>query len=109
MTSAYLYPEAKTPQWEMGKDRRRSARSPCVAISWIWSPTADDCDAERREVSAVNLSRHGLAFRTSKPVPTGSFQMVQIALGEQTLTSEVRIIACRQTEAGDYEIGAAFC
>lgn len=109
MTSAYLYPKAKTPQWELSKDRRRSARSPCVATSWIWSPTADNCEAERCEVSAVNLSRHGLAFRASKPVATGSFQMVRIALGDQTLTSEVRIISCRQTDAGDYEIGAAFC
>lgn len=108
MTTAYLYPQAGTPQWEPGKDRRRSERKPCVAASWIWSPTADS-EAERSEVSAINLSRHGVAFVTDQPYPVGSFQMVQIALGSQTITSEVRIISCRPAEDGGYEIGAAFC
>ncbi len=109
MTSAYLYTStSKTGTKEPGEERRRSVRYPRVADAWIWSPTATD-EEERLEVTAVNLSRHGVAFDLDTPVATGSFQMIEIALGEQRLVSEIRIVSCRKLENGQYEVGAAFC
>ena len=109
MTSPYLYASKDRDHTrESGEERRRSVRHPRVADAWIWSPTADASDA-RQEVTAVNLSRHGVAFDLEHPVPSGSFQMIEIALGEQRLVSEIRIISCRQLDNGQFEVGAAFC
>lgn len=109
MTSPYLYaPKPKASPQEPGEERRRSVRYPRVADAWIWSPTAD-VDEDRQEVTAVNLSRHGVAFDLERPVASGSFQMIEIALGEQRLVSEIRIISCRKLDSGQYEVGAAFC
>lgn len=109
MTSPYLYaPTPKAGDDTPGEERRRSVRYPRVADAWIWSPTSDPEDA-RQEVTAVNLSRHGVAFDLDAPVATGSFQMIEIALGEQRLVSEIRIISCRELDDGQFEVGAAFC
>jgi len=89
-------------------DRRRSERTPHVVEAWIVSPTATRAD-ERREVRALNLSRHGVGFEIGAAMPVGSFFVVEIGVGEQRLRSEVRIISCRRTETGAFEIGAEFC
>lgn len=110
MTSPYLYaPTPKSSVDEPSEERRRSVRYPRVADAWIWSPTAANPEDERQEVTAVNLSRHGVAFDLAHPVASGSFQVIEIALGEQRLVSEIRLISCRKLEDGQYEVGAAFC
>ncbi len=89
-------------------DRRRSARVPHVAEAWVCSPT--DFDLEKKiEVRAVNLSRHGVAFDVDSDMATGSFKMIEIGIGDQRVRTEVRIISCRQTEDGHFEVGAEFC
>ena len=90
-----------------GEDRRRSTRKPHVAEAWVASPTATRAD-DRLEVTALNLSRHGVAFEVPKPLPEGAFYVVVIGVGEQRLSSEVRIIACRKV-GNLYEVGAEFC
>ena len=89
-------------------ERRRSARRPHVVQGWVVSPTATRED-ERREVQGLNLSRHGVGFELSTPMPVGTFFAMEIGVGDQRLRSEVRIISCRQGASGAYEIGAEFC
>jgi hypothetical protein len=89
-------------------ERRRSPRIPHVIEAWINSPTATDGD-ERREVTCMNLSRHGAAFLFHQPLPTSAFYVLEIGLGDQQMISEVRIISCKAMETGQYEIGAEFC
>ena len=92
---------------DKGSDRRRSSRKPHVAEAWVSSPTATRAD-DRVEVTALNLSRHGVAFEVPTPRPEGSFYIVEVGVGEQRLSSEIRIISCRKVE-GVYEVGAEFC
>jgi hypothetical protein len=90
------------------KERRRSERKPHVVEAWISSPTATDL-ADREEVTAINLNRHGLAFEADGPLPLSTFYLIDIAMGEQRMYSEIRIISCRPTANGRSEIGAEFC
>ena len=90
-------------------DRRRSERTPRVLDAWICSPTAADPLEEREDVTAVNLSRHGVAFTLGHTVATGTFYVIEVGLGVQQVISEVRIVSCRQTEEGLFEVGAEFC
>jgi hypothetical protein len=78
-----------------------------VAEAWVSSPTATRAD-DRVEVTALNLSRHGVAFEVPTPLPEGSFYIVEVGVGEQRLSSEIRIISCRKV-GGVYEVGAEFC
>ena len=89
-------------------DRRRSLRTPHVAEAWIASPTATSTE-EKKEVTALNLSRHGVGFELARPVPVGTFHVIEIEMGDQRLVSEMRIISCRAGENGTYEVGAEFC
>jgi hypothetical protein len=99
----------KSASGTLEDDRRRSERCPYVAEAWIWSPTSTD-PADRIEVTSLNLSRHGLGFSMPTPLPTGSFHMVEIGVGPQRITSEIRIISCRwDEELQTHEIGAEFC
>src|SRR3954454_19167840 len=90
-----------------GADRSRSLRRPHVAEAWVSSPTATRAD-DRLEVTALNLSRHGVAFEVTKPMPVGSFYIVEVGVGDQRLSSEIRIISCRKVD-GMYEVGGEFC
>src|SRR3954463_13027370 len=89
-------------------DRRRSARVPHVCESWISSPTATDPE-DKQEVTAVNISRHGVGFELAKAMPVGAFYVIEIGVGEQRLRSEVRLVSCKRNEAGMFEVGAEFC
>ena len=91
------------------KDRRRSERTPRVLDAWICSPTATDPCEEREEVTAVNLSRHGVAFALEHTVATGTFYVIEVCLGVQNVVSEIRIVSCRETDDGVFEVGAEFC
>ena len=90
------------------KDRRRSERRPHVVEAFVWSPTATDPN-DREEVTSIDLSRHGLAFNLTHELPTGAFYMTEIAIGDQKILAEVRIISCRATDDGAYQVGAEFC
>ena len=88
-------------------DRRRSQRKPHVVQAWIASPTALDPE-DRREVTSVNVSRHGVEFESNHAVATGTFHVIDIAMGSQQIRTEVRIENCRKLENGRYGIGAEF-
>jgi hypothetical protein len=88
-------------------DRRRSQRTPHIVEAWISSPTATD-PKDREEVRSVNLSRHGVAFEYRTDLPLGTFHVIEVALGENQMRTEVRIMYCRNMGDGSFEIGAEF-
>jgi hypothetical protein len=90
------------------KDRRRSERKEHVVEAWIVSPTATRA-TERFEVTAMNMSRHGVCFSLARAIPSGSYYMIEVMMGDQKILSEVRIISCRKDAAGRYDVGAEFC
>jgi hypothetical protein len=90
------------------ENRRRSLRKPYCIEAWLSSPTAGEGD-ERLEARAVNLSRHGIRFDTSQPLPVGCFYMIEVGMGEQRIHSEIRIVSSRQVDTNRHSIGAAFC
>jgi PilZ domain len=89
-------------------ERRRSERKPYTVEAYIISPTATDPN-QRKEVTSVNLSRHGLAFDFTEALAKKTYWMIEIDMGDQRLISEIRIMACRAIENGLYQIGAEFC
>src|ERR1700712_5784174 len=89
------------------ENRRRSERRPHVAEAWLASPTSSD-PSDRLEVSSLNLSKHGIAFEVPVAIPTGSYYRLQLGMGMQRMTTEVRIISCRAGDASHY-VGAEFC
>jgi hypothetical protein len=89
-------------------ERRRSEREPFVFEAFIISPTATN-PYERREVTSINLSRHGVAFDFTEPLAKQTYFRIEIGMGGQKLISEIRIVSCRPIEDGMYQIGAEFC
>jgi hypothetical protein len=89
-------------------DRRRSIRAPHVAEAWIASPTSTSPE-DRLDAMTLNLSRHGIGFELACPLSEGTFWVMELTIGAQQITSEVRICTCRKSETGLYEIGAEFC
>jgi hypothetical protein len=93
-----------------GADRRRSPRVPSVIEAWL-SPVGKGDRDQRLEIASMDLSRHGVGFCIYRELPLGSSHVVEIALGEQRLVSEVRIVFCHpfEGEPGLFQIGAEFC
>jgi hypothetical protein len=91
-----------------GFDRRRSPRAPHVAEAWLSSPTST-ADEDRLDAMSIDLSRHGAGFELACPLPEGTFWVLELAVGDQKLTSEVRVANCRKNDTGLYEIGVEFC
>jgi hypothetical protein len=89
-------------------ERRRSERQAYVVEAFIISPTARS-DSERKEVTSINLSRHGIAFDFDQPLAKKTYYRMEIVLGGRITTTEVRIVSCRPIEEGMYQIGAEFC
>ncbi len=92
---------------DSNENRRRSERRPYVIEAFLSSPTAVE-PVQRIEATAVNLSRHGIAFDIEQPLPTGCFYTIEVGMGDQRLVAEVRIVSCRQTDENIYAIGASF-
>ena len=107
MTLRTLYP-LPTKRKPDESNRRRSDRVRHVVDAWVTSPT-DFNHTEAIEAKSLNVSRHGVAFETTRELPTGSFWIIEIAMGEQQMTSEIRIISSHPIEGGKFEIGAEFC
>lgn len=91
-----------------GNERRRSPRTPHVAEAWLSSPTST-APEDRLDAMSLNLSRHGAGFELACPLPEGTFWVLELGVGDQKLTSEVRVANCRKNETGLYEVGVEFC
>jgi len=104
-TGPALVPEAPPP---VEKDRRRSARAARNTDAWLRSPTAKN-PRDREHATIVNQSRHGVSLRVQRPLPTGTYYILQIGEAELTKLTEVRIVSCRKGEEGVFVVGAQFC
>ena len=91
----------------LAEDRRRTGRKPTECAAWIASPTPGKGE-EPLDVTAVNLSRHGVLFTADRPLPAGTYHRVKIALGEQEIAGEMRVLHCRRDADGRYDIGGEF-
>ena len=87
-------------------ERRRDARKVQTCDAFVASPTDPD-PARRWEVASVNLSRHGIAFTSPKPLPARGYFKIDLGFGPQRLVREVRVTHCRPAEGG-FEVGAEF-
>jgi hypothetical protein len=98
----------ETPAITEGKsDRRRSPRKSHIIEAWISSPTAK-AEGERLEVTAIDLSKHGVAFDTLFPLPVHAFFVIEIGFGDQRLCCEIRTVSCRPMGQRLFHIGAEF-
>jgi hypothetical protein len=100
-------PAIQTVSPEKKDERRRSERKPYTVEAFIISPTATE-KSDRKEVTSVNLSRHGVAFDFTEALAKKTYWTIEIDMGNQQLKTEIRIIACRAIENGIYQIGAEF-
>jgi hypothetical protein len=89
-------------------ERRRSQREAYVVEAFIVSPTATNPE-QRREITSINISRHGVAFDFTEPLARKTYYVIEIIMRGQKLVCEIRIASCRPIEDGLYQIGAEFC
>jgi hypothetical protein len=85
-------------------DRRRSHRLQYAVEASLWKD-----GVEHFPIHTCNLSRHGVGMLVDRPLEPETFYVIELALGPKTITSEIRIISCRKTEDGRFEVGAEFC
>jgi hypothetical protein len=91
-------------------ERRRSERQPHVVQAHICCSADAALGSPRREVTSVNVSRHGIAFDFDQPLPRETRYTIEIDLyGQQRLVASIRIVSCLPIEDGMYQIGAEFC
>jgi hypothetical protein len=87
------------------RDRRTGARQPLGVVGVLTETNASD---KQLEVSIVNVSLQGCAFRSPVPFRPGSTYTMRIGTGGLHLTSTLRVISSRDRAEGDYDIGARF-
>ena len=91
------------------EERRRSVRRPTVCEAWVRSPT--DTDDTKIEVTALDLSRHGVGFESRQPLVEGCFYWIELEIGDKQIAQEVRITSCLESDdvPGVYRVGGKFC
>jgi hypothetical protein len=88
-------------------ERRRSPRKPHMIEAWISSPTRTR-DTDRLEATAIDLSKHGVAFDTTVAIPIHTYYVIEIGFGDQRLCCEIRTVTCRPAGPKLFHIGAEF-
>jgi len=88
-------------------DRRRSHRDPCPALAWL-APQSGKIGARQQQVAVSDLSLHGVGFISDEPLEMDAVHWIVIGTGSLHVSSRARVIACRQREAGGYDVGAEF-
>lgn len=90
------------------EERRRSPRRPTVCEAWVRSPT--DTDDTKLEVSALDLSRHGVGFESTVPLAVHCFYWIELGIGDKQIAQEIRVTSCVADDlAGVYRVGGKFC
>jgi len=88
-------------------ERRRSERKPHIIEAWL-RPGVESA-AEPIEVTGLNISQHGAGFVARQELRAGTFWWVEIGLGTQRMSTEIRVVSCRENDTGGYAVGAEFC
>jgi hypothetical protein len=63
---------------------------------------------EAWEVRVFNLSRFGAGFISTEPLQLGTEMRLRIGRGPIRRARLIRIVACRESDAGTYAVGAEF-
>lgn len=86
------------------RERRRGNRQSLGVLGVL---TEQNCDTQL-EVSVLNVSLHGCAFRAPVAYRPGAVYTMRIGTGPLHLTSTIRIISSRDRADGLFDVGAKF-
>jgi len=89
------------------QERRRSSRDPYSVVAWL-SPDAETKNGRQRQVLVTNLSLHGVGFTASTALDVGAIHWIVVGAGPLRASSRLRVVNCRQKQAGGYEVGGEF-
>lgn len=100
-------PAALRPTDAPGDERRQSQRALAVVPALLRS--LDELRPTSQQVLVIDLSLHGVGFRSSRKISVGS--MFEIEIGESTLRLASRMTIVRSVLRldGMYDIGGEFC
>ena len=88
-------------------DRRRSLRHPLGATGTV---TLDDSPTDPRQlqVMVMNVSLHGVGFRSPVEFAEGAVFQVRIGAGPLHLSSKFQVVSARMRGDGTWDIGGKF-
>ena|SRR3954466_1138445 len=86
------------------RERRRGNRQALGVVGMLTENNSD----KQLEVSVLNVSLHGCAFRAPVAYRPGAIYSMRIGTGPLHLTSTIRIISSRDRADGFFDIGAKF-
>jgi hypothetical protein len=87
-------------------DRRRRARIPGNTNGWLFLSDGDHAPA--REITVLDISRHGVGFTFDGPLDVGAICRVRVGFGPKRLARRLRVVTCRPNDIGSYNIGGEF-
>ena len=61
-----------------------------------------------RSVTVIDLSLHGVGFHSPVALVVGNLYGLQMTSDWMNLSSRMRVVACKENEKGEWEIGAEF-
>jgi hypothetical protein len=88
-------------------DRRRSIRHPLGATGVV---TLDDnsTDPRQLQVMVLNVSLHGVGFRSPVEFQEGQTFQMRIGAGPLHLASKFQVVSSRMREDGTWDVGGRF-
>jgi len=88
-------------------ERRRSIRHPLGATGLVsFDPQA--VDPKQLQVMIINVSLHGVGFRSPVGFTVGDRHSVRIGAGPLHLSSNFEVVNVREREDGMYDVGGKF-
>jgi len=95
------------------KERRRRNRLPGETLGWILPATPRlamhmPAEEEGWEVRVYNVSRLGAGFISTQQLEIGAQHRLRIGRGPIKRSRLIRVVACREFEAGTFAVGAEF-
>ena len=89
-----------------GADRRRSIRHPLGATGTVTLSAAPD--PRQLQVMVLNVSLHGVGFRSPVEFKAGDSFDMRIGAGPLHLTSRFQVVASRLRDDGTWDVGGKF-
>src|SRR5688572_10463821 len=107
MTDRHPTSAPKSAAGATAADRRRSLRHPLGATGTV---TLDENAADPRQlqVMVLNVSLHGVGFRSPVEFTQGSTFQMRIGAGPLHLSSKFQVVSSRQREDGTWDVGGKF-
>src|SRR5688500_3522889 len=87
-------------------DRRRSLRHPLGATGTVTLDSA--ADPKQLQVMVLNVSLHGVGFRSPVEFKPGDTFDMRIGAGPLHLTSKFEVVSSRLRDDGTWDVGGRF-